>query len=192
MFPSCLFLAAEYFSVVRFVSKGLFVQLSLCNREQVDREQALDDFKTGVARILIATDVASRGLDIRDVAWVVFFVLTGLGDIKRMTVWVEMSLLSLFCRCVLNFDFPRNIEDYVHRIGRTGRAGWVKGYFAQSYHSNTVEPPANGHPRDMLGMSTFFVGFTRGRDYDLERWPLVGTDRPESQFENELITGFSL
>lgn len=63
------------------------------DREQVDREQALNDFKTGVAKILIATDVASRGLDIRGVT------------------------------CVLNFDFPRNIEDYVHRIGRTGRAG---------------------------------------------------------------------
>lgn len=63
------------------------------DREQIDREQALDDFKTGVAKILIATDVASRGLDIRGVT------------------------------CVLNFDFPRNIEDYVHRIGRTGRAG---------------------------------------------------------------------
>ncbi|PFX20883.1 probable ATP-dependent RNA helicase DDX43 [Stylophora pistillata] len=63
------------------------------DREQIDREQALDDFKTGVAKILIATDVASRGLDIRGVT------------------------------CVLNYDFPRNIEDYVHRIGRTGRAG---------------------------------------------------------------------
>lgn len=63
------------------------------DREQVDREQALDDFKTGRAKILIATDVASRGLDIRGVT------------------------------CVLNYDFPRSIEDYVHRIGRTGRAG---------------------------------------------------------------------
>lgn len=53
----------------------------------------MDDLKDGVVRILIATDVASRGLDIKDVTHVV------------------------------NFDFPRNIEEYVHRVGRTGRAG---------------------------------------------------------------------
>jgi len=55
--------------------------------------QALNDLKEGVVRILIATDVASRGLDIKDVTHVV------------------------------NFDFPHNIEEYVHRVGRTGRAG---------------------------------------------------------------------
>lgn len=53
----------------------------------------MDDLKNGVVRILIATDVASRGLDIKDVTHIV------------------------------NFDFPHNIEEYVHRIGRTGRAG---------------------------------------------------------------------
>ncbi|XP_078050701.1 putative ATP-dependent RNA helicase DDX43 [Augochlora pura] len=62
-------------------------------REQEDREQALDYFKTGRVQILLATDVASRGIDIEDVTH------------------------------VLNYDFPRNIEEYVHRIGRTGRAG---------------------------------------------------------------------
>lgn len=63
------------------------------DREQSDREQALEDLKTGEVRILIATDVASRGIDITDVTH------------------------------IFNFDFPRNIEDYVHRVGRTGRAG---------------------------------------------------------------------
>lgn len=42
----------------------------VCYREQSDREQALEDFKTGRARILIATDVASRGLDIKDITYV--------------------------------------------------------------------------------------------------------------------------
>ncbi|XP_037376825.1 probable ATP-dependent RNA helicase DDX43 [Talpa occidentalis] len=63
------------------------------NREQCDRERALENFKTGKVRILIATDLASRGLDVHDVTH------------------------------VYNYDFPRNIEEYVHRIGRTGRAG---------------------------------------------------------------------
>lgn len=63
------------------------------DREQSDREEALEDFKTGVVRILISTDVASRGIDVKDIT------------------------------CVINFDFPRNIEEYVHRVGRTGRAG---------------------------------------------------------------------
>ncbi|KFQ39327.1 putative ATP-dependent RNA helicase DDX43, partial [Mesitornis unicolor] len=73
--------------------KGIPVQSLHGNREQCDREQALDDFKKGKVRILVATDVASRGLDVHDITH------------------------------VFNFDFPRNIEEYVHRVGRTGRAG---------------------------------------------------------------------
>lgn len=48
----------------------------------------------GRVRILVATDLASRGLDVHDISH------------------------------VFNFDFPRNIEEYVHRVGRTGRAGY--------------------------------------------------------------------
>ncbi|XP_030386714.1 probable ATP-dependent RNA helicase DDX43 [Scaptodrosophila lebanonensis] len=61
--------------------------------DQGDREVAIGDIKSGVVQILIATDVASRGLDIEDITY------------------------------VLNYDLPKNIEDYVHRVGRTGRAG---------------------------------------------------------------------
>ncbi|XP_053189063.1 probable ATP-dependent RNA helicase DDX43 [Scomber japonicus] len=73
--------------------QGLAVQSLHGDREQCDREEALKDFKESRVRILIATDLASRGLDVHDITH------------------------------VFNFDFPRNIEEYVHRVGRTGRAG---------------------------------------------------------------------
>ncbi|MCO5563217.1 hypothetical protein L7F22_016854 [Adiantum nelumboides] len=63
------------------------------DRSQQEREHALRSFRTGVTPILVATDVAARGLDIPHVAH------------------------------VINFDLPNDIDDYVHRIGRTGRAG---------------------------------------------------------------------
>jgi ATP-dependent RNA helicase RhlE len=63
------------------------------DKSQAEREVALDAFKSGKIRVLVATDVASRGLDIE-----------GLPQ-------------------VINFDVPHSPEDYVHRIGRTGRAG---------------------------------------------------------------------
>jgi len=65
------------------------------NRSQSQRIQALDSFKRGHARVLVATDIASRGIDVEGISHVV------------------------------NFDFPMHPEDYVHRIGRTGRADAV-------------------------------------------------------------------
>jgi ATP-dependent RNA helicase RhlE len=62
------------------------------NKTQSERKQALDGFKSGEHRVLIATDIAARGLDIDGISHVV------------------------------NYDVPRNAEDYIHRIGRTGRA----------------------------------------------------------------------
>lgn len=67
---------------------------SFCrDREQREREKALADFRYGKCPVLVATSVAARGLDIPDV------------------------------QQVINFDLPNNIDDYVHRIGRTGRCG---------------------------------------------------------------------
>ena len=62
------------------------------NRTQREREQALQGFRNGRFEVLVATDIAARGLDVADVSHVV------------------------------NFDVPQHPEDYVHRIGRTGRA----------------------------------------------------------------------
>lgn len=76
-----------------FSLMGIPVQSIHGDRDQSDREQALRDIKQGHVRVLVATDVASRGIDIEDITHVV------------------------------NYDFPRNIEEYVHRVGRTGRAG---------------------------------------------------------------------
>uniref|UniRef100_A0A3Q3SYJ7 RNA helicase n=1 Tax=Mastacembelus armatus TaxID=205130 RepID=A0A3Q3SYJ7_9TELE len=73
--------------------RGLSVRSLHGDHEQCDREESLKDFKESRVRILVATDLASRGLDVHDITH------------------------------VFNFDFPRNIEEYVHRVGRTGRAG---------------------------------------------------------------------
>jgi len=63
------------------------------NKSLPQRTKALADFKSGITRILVATDIASRGIDVQDI------------------------------ELVINFDLPDNHEDYVHRVGRTGRAG---------------------------------------------------------------------
>jgi len=67
------------------------------DKDQHAREKVLNDLKDGYIQLLVATDVAARGLDIKGVTLVV------------------------------NYDLPNNTEDYVHRIGRTGRAG-AKGF----------------------------------------------------------------
>ena len=62
-------------------------------KDQVDREQTLADFKVGIRTLLVATSVAGRGL-----------------DVKHLVL-------------VINYSCPNHLEDYVHRVGRTGRAG---------------------------------------------------------------------
>lgn len=67
------------------------------DKEQPERERVLRGFRSGTCPIMVCTDVAARGLDIRDV------------------------------RVVINYDFPLNVEDYVHRIGRTARGVDAEG-----------------------------------------------------------------
>lgn len=63
------------------------------DKKQEERDWVLKEFRNGTNPILIATDVAARGLDVKDIKY------------------------------VINYDFPSQVEDYIHRIGRTGRAG---------------------------------------------------------------------
>ncbi len=76
----------------RLESGGIKTGTIHSNRSQNQRLRALKDFKSGAVRVLVATDIAARGIDVDGISHVV------------------------------NYDFPMHSEDYVHRIGRTGRA----------------------------------------------------------------------
>jgi ATP-dependent RNA helicase RhlE len=75
------------------MTAGLRVAAIHGDKSQMARQRALQDFKSGKTRVLVATDIAARGIDIAELPFVV------------------------------NYDVPESPETYVHRIGRTGRAG---------------------------------------------------------------------
>ncbi|KAH7400565.1 Phosphomethylpyrimidine kinase-domain-containing protein [Phaeosphaeria sp. MPI-PUGE-AT-0046c] len=80
--------------ITRFLRQDGWPALSIHgDKQQNERDWVLNEFKTGKSPIMVATDVASRGIDVRNITH------------------------------VFNYDYPNNSEDYVHRIGRTGRAG---------------------------------------------------------------------
>jgi len=83
------------------------------DKTQMARDRVISDFKDGRRNILIATDVAARGLDVKDV------------------------------EAVINFDFPPNCDSYVHRIGRTARGSQTEGlaiaFFTRDDQSNAKE-----------------------------------------------------
>lgn len=93
VFVRTKFGAKRIASTVR--SMGHSVSELHSNRSLTQRREALDGFRNGKYRVLVATDIAARGIDVRGI------------------------------ELVLNFDLPDNRDDYVHRIGRTGRAGSV-------------------------------------------------------------------
>ncbi|MEG7978671.1 MAG: C-terminal helicase domain-containing protein [Mollicutes bacterium UO1] len=75
------------------VEKRLRVDCIHGDLRQTKREIVLDKFKRKQINLLVASDVAARGLDVKDISY------------------------------VINYDFPQNLEYYIHRTGRTGRAG---------------------------------------------------------------------
>jgi ATP-dependent RNA helicase RhlE len=78
--------------VRHLTSKGISSTAMHADKSQGERTRALEDFKNGKVRVLVATDIAQRGLDVSGISH------------------------------VINYDVPQQAEDYVHRIGRTGRA----------------------------------------------------------------------
>ncbi|GAO42268.1 putative ATP-dependent RNA helicase [Flavihumibacter petaseus NBRC 106054] len=94
--PVLIFTRTKYGAdkVAKFLKKtGITAAAIHGDKSQGQRQQALGQFKEGKLRVLVATDIAARGIDIDDLAW------------------------------VINFEIPNVPETYVHRIGRTGRAG---------------------------------------------------------------------
>ncbi|XP_073482899.1 probable ATP-dependent RNA helicase DDX43 [Aquarana catesbeiana] len=136
-----------------FSLQGIPVQSLHGNREQCDREQALDDFKKGAVRVLVATDLASRGLDVQDITH------------------------------VLNFDFPRNIEEYVHRVGRTGRAGRSgesitlvtrKDWRVAGELISILERANQEVPEELLEMAERYEQFKKKKESEREMVPRKG------------------
>ena len=87
------------------------------DKTQQERDGVLQEFKAGKTPIMIATDVASRGLDVKEIKFVCRKIVQCM-NIRSMILCDTVVSLSLQ---VINFDMPKEIEDYVHRIGRTGR-----------------------------------------------------------------------
>ncbi|XP_076928152.1 DEAD-box ATP-dependent RNA helicase 20-like isoform X2 [Bidens hawaiensis] len=86
------------------------------DKSQDERDWVLAEFKSGRSLIMTATDVAARGLDVKGI------------------------------KCVINYDFPTSLEDYVHRIGRTGRAG-AKGIAVTFFTHSNVK-----HARELVNI----------------------------------------
>ena len=103
-------------------SKGFKATVLHGGKTQDGREAALAEFKEGIHDIIVCTDVAGRGIDVSGVEH------------------------------VINYDCPKNIEDYTHRIGRTGRAGKT-GIFVSLITRHILPPSLPSHLRAAVGCS---------------------------------------
>ena len=119
----------------RLTEKGHSVAVLHSNRTQREREQALNGFRNGRYEVMVATDIAARGIDVEQISH------------------------------VINYDVPHHPEDYVHRIGRTGRALSVGDAFTLMTAEDLQEVAAIEHfigqkiPK--LKLENFNYAFTR-------------------------------
>ena len=129
----------------RLESSGIKTGTIHSNRSQNQRLRALKDFKSGAVRVLVATDIAARGIDVDGISHVV------------------------------NFDFPMHSEDYVHRIGRTGRAHAVGD--AISF----VTPEDQGPLRSLERFIGRGIVRKRAEGFEYNATAPAGEDRPKRE-----------
>jgi superfamily II DNA/RNA helicase len=122
--------------------KGLAVRAIHSDRNQTQRQKALDGFKDGRFNVLVATDIVARGIDVEGVSHVV------------------------------NFDVPQNPEDYVHRIGRTARAG------ASGDAITLLSAEEMGEFRAIEGYIDRVIPARDVEDFEYRRRPTLDPDRP--------------
>ena len=113
------------------------------DRSQSQRQQALKDFKKGKLRVLVATDIASRGIDIDKL------------------------------RYVINFDIPTESETYVHRIGRSGRAG------EEGVAISISEPEENSFVREIENLIQQKIEVVSDNPYPQTDKPMTAAERKE-------------
>ncbi len=114
------------------------------NRSLSQRREALDGFKAGRYRILVATDIAARGIDVSGI------------------------------EVVINYDLPEKAEDYVHRIGRTARAG------REGRAISFATPDQKGNVRDIERLMRITLPITGGQEPAGEMKPVRSVRRPSS------------
>ncbi|MEA5459045.1 DEAD/DEAH box helicase [Arcicella sp. LKC2W] len=118
------------------------------NKAQNARQRALDNFKAKTTRVLVATDIAARGIDVDDLAY------------------------------VINFEIPNIPETYVHRIGRTGRAGANGTAFS---FCETEELPYLKDIQKLIGKK---IPVIENHDYPISTQPVVELPKPQNQHRN--------
>lgn len=111
------------------VKQGVAAAAIHGDKSQNQREQSLDRFRKGKMRVLVATDVASRGIDVKELSH------------------------------VINYDMPGDVETYIHRIGRTGRAG--KEGISITFSS----PDDSDTERDLLKMHGDYLNVIKDHPY---------------------------
>ncbi|MDG1573432.1 DEAD/DEAH box helicase [Robiginitalea sp. M366] len=117
------------------------------DKSQNQRQNALQEFKNGKVRVLVATDIASRGIDIDQLKYVV------------------------------NFDIPNEAETYVHRIGRSGRAG------EEGVSISLCEPEENAYVKDIEKLISRKIQEVQDHPYPQTDRPMNAAERKE--FEKE-------